>query len=196
MDETRADCLAARSFNSVNNSQQTQIPDYLSKQQQHSFWTRRKKLLLVGGAIAAASIATVAGVAIAVHSRSAASSAVIVDSNSTSSTSSTAGPLPASPASPIPTDSTVANASHRLIIFGASYSDNGHPRPGIFNHSFAPAPSFGGRHSNGIVWNEYLAQMLGGADLRNYAYAGAMVDNVRFFSSSFSSKVHRCVPIS
>ncbi|KAL1915526.1 uncharacterized protein VTP21DRAFT_6650 [Calcarisporiella thermophila] len=61
-----------------------------------------------------------------------------------------------------------------LVVFGDSYSDNGHPR----NKSYwvPPPPYLGGRTSNGYMWNEYLAKHFG-ANLHNYAYSGATADN-------------------
>lgn len=63
-----------------------------------------------------------------------------------------------------------------LVVFGDSYSDNAHPRPSKYNYSFSVPPYYKGRQSNGIVWNEYLAQLLG-AKLYNDAYSGASANN-------------------
>ncbi|KAK4703666.1 hypothetical protein P7C70_g2550, partial [Phenoliferia sp. Uapishka_3] len=77
---------------------------------------------------------------------------------------------------------SASSTARRIVVIGASYCDNGHARATTYSSSLEPAPYFGGRHSNGIVWDEYLAQYIsvGGAnntDMRNYAYSGAMVDN-------------------
>lgn len=74
-----------------------------------------------------------------------------------------------------------AQVARRMVVFGASYCDNGHARPSKYQSSLKSAPYYKGRESNGIVWDEYLAQLIAPSgtttDLRNYAYSGAMVDN-------------------
>ncbi|KAA1085927.1 hypothetical protein PGT21_024540 [Puccinia graminis f. sp. tritici] len=69
-----------------------------------------------------------------------------------------------------------------LVVFGDSYSDNGHPRSPEDQLSLAPKPAVGGRFSDGPVWNEYLAQKLSelaasNITFLNYAYNGAYIDN-------------------
>ncbi|KAL1921033.1 uncharacterized protein VTP21DRAFT_11668 [Calcarisporiella thermophila] len=54
-----------------------------------------------------------------------------------------------------------------LVVFGDSYSDNGHPRD--------PKLKIIGT-SNGPVWNDYLSKKLQ-ANLSNFAILGATVDN-------------------
>jgi len=69
-----------------------------------------------------------------------------------------------------------------LVVFGDSYSDNGHPRAPEYQRSFAPKPAVGGRFSDGPVWDEYLAQELSSPEdtnitFLNYAYNGAHINN-------------------
>ncbi|KAM0751519.1 hypothetical protein T439DRAFT_324701 [Meredithblackwellia eburnea MCA 4105] len=77
---------------------------------------------------------------------------------------------------------TVKTSYSRIVVIGASYCDNGHARTSNYSFSLTSAPYYKGRRSNGIVWDEYLAQMIAApgqssADMNNYAYSGAMVDN-------------------
>ncbi|KNF04106.1 hypothetical protein PSTG_02812 [Puccinia striiformis f. sp. tritici PST-78] len=69
-----------------------------------------------------------------------------------------------------------------FVVFGDSYSDNGHPRAPEDQPSLAPLPAVGGRFCDGLVWDEYLAQKLSNlADSNmtflNYAYNGAHISN-------------------
>ncbi|KAH9822667.1 hypothetical protein DFH28DRAFT_1103958 [Melampsora americana] len=68
-----------------------------------------------------------------------------------------------------------------LVIFGDSYSDDGHPRSPEFQSSFSVPPAIGGRYSNGPVWNEFLSLQLSSSTQRvtrlNYAYNGAHINN-------------------
>ncbi|KAI9614163.1 hypothetical protein KEM48_006075 [Puccinia striiformis f. sp. tritici PST-130] len=70
-----------------------------------------------------------------------------------------------------------------FVVFGDSYSDNGHPRAPEDQPSLAPLPAVGGRFvMDVIVWDEYLAQKLSNlADSNmtflNYAYNGAHISN-------------------
>ncbi|KAH8929574.1 hypothetical protein BT69DRAFT_1328612 [Atractiella rhizophila] len=64
-----------------------------------------------------------------------------------------------------------------IAVFGASWCDNAHSRPAEYvAASTRPPPYYEGRFSDGIVFNEYLAQMWD-AKLYNFAYGGAHVDN-------------------
>lgn len=68
-----------------------------------------------------------------------------------------------------------------LVIFGDSYSDDGHPRSPEYQPSFSVPPAIGGRYCNGPVWNEFLSQKLSTSTQKvtrlNYAYNGAHIDN-------------------
>lgn len=76
-----------------------------------------------------------------------------------------------------------------LVVFGDSYSDNGHPRAPEYQFSLAAKPAVGGRYSDGPVWDEYLAQKLSSSEdtnitFLNYAYNGAHINNKLSNSSS------------
>ncbi|KAI8331684.1 hypothetical protein BC941DRAFT_438167, partial [Chlamydoabsidia padenii] len=60
-----------------------------------------------------------------------------------------------------------------VYIFGDSYSDNGQP---LRNWKYYQTHTFPDRHSNGPMCIEYFTKMLG-ANLYEYAYSGATVDN-------------------
>lgn len=63
-----------------------------------------------------------------------------------------------------------------LVVFGDSYSENGNEYR-LSNQTWPVDPAyFGGRFSNGFVWNEDLAQNLS-IPLHNYAYGGATTSN-------------------
>ena len=63
-----------------------------------------------------------------------------------------------------------------LVVFGDSFSDNGNEYQ-LSNQTWPVDPAyFGGRFSNGLVWNEVLAQNLS-IPLHNYAYGGATTSN-------------------
>lgn len=69
-----------------------------------------------------------------------------------------------------------------FVVFGDSYSDNGHPRSPEDQPSFAAKPAVGGRFCDGPVWDEYLAQNLSNSadsniTFLNYAYNGAHINN-------------------
>ncbi|KAA1085937.1 hypothetical protein PGT21_024818 [Puccinia graminis f. sp. tritici] len=69
-----------------------------------------------------------------------------------------------------------------FIVFGDSYSDNGHPRSPEDQPSLAAKPAVGGRFCDGPVWDEYLAQNLSNSadsniTFLNYAYNGAHIRN-------------------
>ncbi|KAH8924051.1 hypothetical protein BT69DRAFT_1349734 [Atractiella rhizophila] len=71
----------------------------------------------------------------------------------------------------------------RVVVFGASWCDNGHERDSQYSGSLAPSPPYNeGRWSNGKTWAEYLAAIVGTtakpqASYENYAYAGAVANN-------------------
>lgn len=94
--------------------------------------------------------------------------------------------------STLSTDATTPR--NRLVIFGASYCDNAHGRPERLEGTLQPSPNWEGRHSDGPVWDEYLRDYLAAnangteVELVNYAYGGAMVDNV---SAALSSTLLR-----
>ncbi|KAH9818241.1 hypothetical protein DFH28DRAFT_959856 [Melampsora americana] len=73
------------------------------------------------------------------------------------------------------------NGYDSLVVFGASYCDNAHARPALYEASLKRPPYFKGRWTDGYVWNEYLSQMIGPlggrTTLVNYAYGSATVDN-------------------
>lgn len=81
----------------------------------------------------------------------------------------------------------VARGYSTLAVFGASYCDNAHPRSSTFGYSITSSPYWNGRWSNGPVWAEYLSAAIGpvsngvqsNATLLDYAFAGAVVSNVR-----------------
>ncbi|EGF98415.1 uncharacterized protein MELLADRAFT_79698 [Melampsora larici-populina 98AG31] len=67
-----------------------------------------------------------------------------------------------------------------IVVFGASWADNAHPRPDKYKGTFRDPPYYKGRYSNGIIWAEYLAQsLLTGRNipLLDYAYGGAVASN-------------------
>ncbi|PLW33766.1 hypothetical protein PCANC_16281 [Puccinia coronata f. sp. avenae] len=79
-----------------------------------------------------------------------------------------------------------------FVVFGDSYSDNGHARAPQHNDSFAAKPAVGGRFCDGPVWNEYLVQKLANSEqsnitFLNYAYNGAHINNT--LSNSFPNPV-------
>ena len=75
-------------------------------------------------------------------------------------------PSAAIPAAAIP---VAANTFSQLITFGDSLVDNGN----TFNRAgIPPAPYFDGRYSNGLLWNEYVADDLD-IPLTNLGFAGA-----------------------
>ncbi|KAI5478685.1 hypothetical protein MNV49_004712 [Pseudohyphozyma bogoriensis] len=108
----------------------------------------------------------------AASSSSAAGAAVNVQSTGTSTATAVAAAS---------TENSTAGLARRLVTFGASYCDNGHPRALAYNSSLHLPPYYKGRWSNGIVWDEYLASLIAPSgtttDQINMAYAGAMVDN-------------------
>ncbi|KAA1103383.1 hypothetical protein PGT21_016372 [Puccinia graminis f. sp. tritici] len=63
-----------------------------------------------------------------------------------------------------------------VVVFGASYCDNGHPRESKFSSSLRQPPYYQGRWSNGPVWVEHIAEVMG-IPLYNYAYGGATANN-------------------
>ncbi|GAA95281.1 uncharacterized protein L969DRAFT_92460 [Mixia osmundae IAM 14324] len=69
-----------------------------------------------------------------------------------------------------------AAAFSALVVFGASYCDNGHPRPDVYKFTLSGPPYVGGRRSNGPVFDEYLARKLN-VPMTNYAYIGAHINN-------------------
>ena len=72
-----------------------------------------------------------------------------------------------------------------LVVFGDSYSDNGNEYR-FSNNSWPADPAYyQGRFSNGLVWNEILAQNLS-IPLKNYAYGGATTSNA--FVQGYSGK--------
>ncbi|KNZ50065.1 hypothetical protein VP01_461g4 [Puccinia sorghi] len=66
-----------------------------------------------------------------------------------------------------------------IVVFGASYCDNAHPRDNRFSSSLRQPPYYQGRWSNGPVWVEHIAQVMG-VPLYNYAYGGATSNNAHF----------------
>ncbi|KAH9452896.1 hypothetical protein PSHT_01224 [Puccinia striiformis] len=63
-----------------------------------------------------------------------------------------------------------------VVVFGASYCDNGHARDSKYSSSLREPPYFQGRWSNGPVWVEHMAEVMG-IPLYNYAYGGATANN-------------------
>jgi phospholipase/lecithinase/hemolysin len=82
-----------------------------------------------------------------------------------------------------------------IYVFGDSLSDTGNTRAALPLGSTTPVATVAGygpngRFSNGPVWHEYLADLLGlpratrsSAGGNNYAYGGARVDNAEGFSA-------------
>jgi len=68
-----------------------------------------------------------------------------------------------------------------IVVFGASYCDNAHPRDSRFSSSLRQPPYYQGRWSNGPVWVEHIAEVMG-VPLYNYAYGGATANNAHFNS--------------
>ncbi|KAM0747336.1 hypothetical protein T439DRAFT_305693 [Meredithblackwellia eburnea MCA 4105] len=72
-----------------------------------------------------------------------------------------------------------------VVAFGASYTDNAHPRSSAYAGSlrnYFPYSQYGGRYTNGQVAVEYLAANPGNpggstAVLQDYAYGGSEIDN-------------------
>ncbi|KAI8458764.1 hypothetical protein BY996DRAFT_8557085, partial [Phakopsora pachyrhizi] len=67
-----------------------------------------------------------------------------------------------------------------VVVFGASYSDDAHPRKSIYRNSLRPKPYYEGRASNGPVFGEYLSHgYLTNYTISqlNYAYGGAIIEN-------------------
>ncbi|GAA5913064.1 hypothetical protein JCM6882_005552 [Rhodosporidiobolus microsporus] len=55
----------------------------------------------------------------------------------------------------------VANYYSALVAFGASYTDNAHPRDAIYNgtvRDYYPYSNYGGRYTNGLIAVEYMVQ--------------------------------------
>ncbi|WAR57427.1 hypothetical protein PtB15_8B474 [Puccinia triticina] len=77
---------------------------------------------------------------------------------------------------PKPIDITESTEYTSIVVFGASYCDNGHPRDSKFSSSLREPPYFHGRWSNGPVWVEHIAEVMG-IPLYNYAYGGATANN-------------------
>ncbi|KAL1917319.1 uncharacterized protein VTP21DRAFT_4975 [Calcarisporiella thermophila] len=67
-----------------------------------------------------------------------------------------------------------SDSKQALVVFGDSYSDNGHPRNSKYQ---------GGRSTNGNTWNEYLSNKLH-ATLYNYAWGGATADNLKYYEKA------------
>ncbi|CAH7666255.1 expressed protein, partial [Phakopsora pachyrhizi] len=63
-----------------------------------------------------------------------------------------------------------------VVVFGASYCDNGHPRSNEYSASLRLYPYYQGRYTNGIIWAEWVAKNLK-VPLYDYAYGGATVNN-------------------
>lgn len=73
-----------------------------------------------------------------------------------------------------------SNTYSALVVFGDSFSDNGHTRPAEYQKFLSSPPSFDGRLSDGLVWDEFLAQNLSvdfNITFLNYAYNGAHIKN-------------------
>lgn len=74
---------------------------------------------------------------------------------------------------PTITDSPRRNYS-ALVVFGDSYSDDGHSRKQEDKHSLSGPPAAGGRFCDGPVWDEFLAQNLSpdsNISFWNYAFS-------------------------
>ncbi|GAA98112.1 uncharacterized protein L969DRAFT_93276 [Mixia osmundae IAM 14324] len=76
-----------------------------------------------------------------------------------------------------------ASGYAHLLAFGASYCDNAHLRTPNYT-DLTSQPYWRGRWSNGPVWDEWLAALVGpqtgeitNATMDNRAYAGAMIDD-------------------
>lgn len=76
---------------------------------------------------------------------------------------------------------TLARNQHTsIVVFGASWADNAHPRPKRYAGTSKGPPYYQGRYSNGIIWAEYLSNSLLTGEkvpLLDYAYGGAVANN-------------------
>ncbi|EGG12115.1 uncharacterized protein MELLADRAFT_102077 [Melampsora larici-populina 98AG31] len=78
------------------------------------------------------------------------------------------------------TDSLASGEYTSIVVFGASWADNAHPRPKKYAGTLRGSPYYQGRYSNGIIWAEYLSnRLLTGENipLLDYAYGGAVANN-------------------
>ncbi|KAL8278783.1 hypothetical protein RQP46_008852 [Phenoliferia psychrophenolica] len=154
--------------------------------------TRRRRWLIAAAALLLLIVAVAVGAGVGIKSArirevddgslSGIQSTVAVVARSSAARSSTASVPKASSSAVAVAVSVPTSSARRIVVFGASYCDNGHPRASKYSGSLLPYPYYGGRHSNGIVWDEYLANLISvnGANdtqMRNYAYSGSMVDN-------------------
>ncbi|KZW03230.1 hypothetical protein EXIGLDRAFT_725688 [Exidia glandulosa HHB12029] len=65
-----------------------------------------------------------------------------------------------------------------LVVFGDSFSDNGNGTWTLTNHTWPADPAYyDGRFSNGMVWPEYLANIIGAYKLLDVSYGGATINN-------------------
>jgi len=55
-----------------------------------------------------------------------------------------------------------------IVVFGASYCDDGHARSAPLQSTLTPVPYDGGRYSNGPTFSEYMNQSMN-SNLHNYA---------------------------
>lgn len=86
----------------------------------------------------------------------------------------------------------------QIYVFGDSLSDNGNvynatkslPAP---NFPFPPSPYFEGRFSNGPVWVEQLASLLG-VTLTDYAFGGATTGSDNTLNTSFGPPLPVTLP--
>ncbi|KAK4704619.1 hypothetical protein P7C70_g1589, partial [Phenoliferia sp. Uapishka_3] len=89
-----------------------------------------------------------------------------------------------------------------LVAFGASYTDNAHPRPAQYAGSLRNYPPYnaaGGRYSNGQVAVEYMVMQAtvphltrvnpkSTIALLDYAYGGSQIDNSLTYGTSPATK--------
>ncbi|KAJ3104083.1 hypothetical protein HDU97_009532 [Phlyctochytrium planicorne] len=90
-----------------------------------------------------------------------------------------------------PTSADTLNFKN-LVIFGDSYSDTQNVFKMTNGRLPASPPNYKGRSSNGIIWNEYLANYYN-ASIHMYAYAGA-VSNHSLLSPAASKLFFKKVP--
>ncbi|KAG0151062.1 hypothetical protein CROQUDRAFT_599470 [Cronartium quercuum f. sp. fusiforme G11] len=79
-----------------------------------------------------------------------------------------------------------------VVVFGASWADNAHPRPQKYAWTLKRPPYYGGRYSNGIIWAEYLTDgLLAEKKIPqfNYAYGGAVANNDLTYTNEPDTKM-------
>lgn len=156
----------------------------------------RRRRIIIGSTIGAvvligAIVGAVVGVVISRHTNNDANSSALASMTGPmddGSTSSSGGSVVSSSnaSSAANTTSRSATGYSNIVVIGASYCDNAHPRPAQYASSETSSPYYQGRFSNGPVFVEYLQAMIGprqngkqvaNATLDDRAFGGAVVSN-------------------